>query len=293
MIEYPRDEDGVLWNHNKFEEVVGSLSPPKVFIPDLINGGFLVSNTNQTLEGYKLYRTYSVNPGELYKYQDELPGNVTQLAIENNYYESPGSATEADPVVTEYVLNVDITEPTPVIVNIPPGGYVSAEFYMVDDGSPAAGTELETFCSGYTKNKRYANGVGGSYVLPTEFNSPDCGYVEPIITATITSFPNTITYNEGRGGEFYISLSKSLPNPVGFLIDQQYTGIIPGLLTLFEYTFDRNTWIPVETNNQEIVFDVGTTQAIFRLSTEEVGLSQNATIRIELINQLNPQHILS
>jgi hypothetical protein len=67
-------------------------------------------------------------------------------------------------------------------VQIPTGGMIQfSEFYgTTANVYPAAGTILQNgVCSGTTLGNIVADGNGGSYFSPTQYNSPTCGYVPP------------------------------------------------------------------------------------------------------------------
>lgn len=73
---------------------------------------------------------------------------------------------------------------------------------------PAAGTLLNTFCSGTTKMGTYADGNGGSFSAVIQENSTDCGYVPYPAYGTPTGYQycegTTLMgrYANGNGGTF-------------------------------------------------------------------------------------------
>jgi hypothetical protein len=46
---------------------------------------------------------------------------------------------------------------------------------------------LETLCDGYNLIGSYSNGTGGAYTQVIEYNSAECGYIEPTTTTTTTT----------------------------------------------------------------------------------------------------------
>lgn len=138
-------------------------------------------------------------------------GDKLKIIPGNRYSTAP--ASEFNEVIT-----VDPGKETVIVYNCPEGSSVSIQYMAVNDGSPVAGTLLNTVCDGFNKNGVYANGVGGTYTNLIEANSLDCGYVVPVIKASI-AFSNTADIVEDEIKILKYSLNQPLDVNIGLTVN--------------------------------------------------------------------------
>lgn len=138
-------------------------------------------------------------------------GDKLKIIPGNKYSTAP--ASEFNEVIT-----VDPGKETVIVYNCPEGSSVSIQYMAVNDGSPVAGTLLNTVCDGFNKNGVYANGVGGTYTNLIEANSLDCGYVVPVIKASI-AFSNTTDIVEDEIKVLKYSLNQPLDVDIGLTVN--------------------------------------------------------------------------
>ena len=141
---------------------------------------FLVSSmaTASCTFNWEFYNTSSgaTRPGGTISSQiflDTLPTGVIDIWVEpeGGLYGGREPVSPVRIVVDDPVVFEPGTSQTIVISETEPDIFVNPH--------PVAGTILDTFCEGFTKFGKYANGSGGSYNAIIENNSTDCGYKEP------------------------------------------------------------------------------------------------------------------
>lgn len=164
---------------------------------------------------------------------------------------------------------------------------------------PANGTYLSSFCSGYNKYDRYANGSGGSYDVHVESNSPYCGWVNPVDQAGWDAIPTEIYASMGQTpASFILSLLSdgSWTTRIRFGTPNQSGRYLSGTANGWEVLFQPNpesmnygegdpwssvtpdTWVSLangcsvqQSDSTDVMYDFTGTGGVFYLSIRHTG----------------------
>lgn len=173
--------------------------------------------------------------------------------------------------IETHTYPVDTGDETIVVYSCPEGSSVKISFMGVDDGAPANGTQLNTYCDGYNNVGVYANGFGGTYTEIIETNAPSCGYTPPVVKASINSTPY-VQVTEGETATITYSLSQPLDADVGFVVT-----ITDTTTNAADYTNLRSVIAGVEANfdsGDEIIVPAGETSIIIKIDAIEDNLPE-------------------